>query len=161
MTREQFKELFDRHFEAVRRYVYYRSGDEALSTDIAQEAFLRIWEKRLGDGHENIRGLLFKIAGDLFVSHYRREQNLQRIKFRMRPGPAAESPEEQLLFEELQAAYETALARLPEKQRTVFLMSRLEQLKYHEIADRLGLSVKAVEKRMNLALGFLKNAIRN
>jgi len=38
-------------------------------------------------------------------------------------------------------------------------MSRIDQMKYHEIADRLGLSVKAVEKRMNLALTFLKQAI--
>jgi RNA polymerase sigma-70 factor (ECF subfamily) len=161
MTQEQFRELFEQHFEAVRRYLFYRSGDEVLSTDLAQETFLRIWEKQLGPGHGNFRGLLFKIAGDMFVSHYRREQKMSVIRLNLKPGLAGASPEEQVMFKELKESYETALARLPEKQRIVFLMSRLDQLKYHEIADRLGISVKAVEKRMNLALSFLKNAIRN
>ncbi|MEA1899112.1 MAG: sigma factor-like helix-turn-helix DNA-binding protein [Bacteroidota bacterium] len=49
---------------------------------------------------------------------------------------------------------------MPEKQRIVFLMSRQEGLKYIEIAERLNLSVKAVEKRMNLALTYLKKAIK-
>ena len=48
---------------------------------------------------------------------------------------------------------------MPEKQRVVFLMSRIDNLKYAEIADQLGLSVKAVEKRMKKALEFLRNEI--
>ena len=48
---------------------------------------------------------------------------------------------------------------MPEKQRTVFLMSRMDHMKYHEIAERLDLSIKAVEKRMKLALAFLKERL--
>lgn len=156
MTRDEFKTLFDRNFDDVRNYLYYRCGDGELATDMAQETFLRIWEKQLGEGRGNIRALLFKIAGDLFVSHYRRQKALTRIRLELKPETATLSPEEQLLFTEMKDSYETALALLPEKQRTVFLMSRLDRLKYHEIAERLGLSVKAVEKRMTLALAFLK-----
>ena len=71
------------------------------------------------------------------------------------------SPEEMLMFEELQKNYEKALLQLPEKQRIVFLMSRIDQMKYHEIAERLGLSVKAVEKRMTLALAYFRKVIDN
>ena len=56
--------------------------------------------------------------------------------------------------------YAKALADLGEKQRTVFLMARMEGLKYHEIAERLNLSVKAVEKRMSIALDFFKKALK-
>jgi RNA polymerase sigma-70 factor (ECF subfamily) len=45
---------------------------------------------------------------------------------------------------------------MPENQRVVFLMSRMEDLTYREIAERLELSIKAVEKRMSLALKLLK-----
>ncbi len=74
MTREQFKILFDSYFDDIRRYLYYRSGNEALSTDLAQDTFMRIWEKKkiLMPGSD--AGLLYKIAGDLFVSHTRREK---------------------------------------------------------------------------------------
>lgn len=158
MTRAQFKEIFDHHFDSVRNYIYYRSGDADAATDIAQDTFLKIWEKQPAD-LRRISGLLFKIAGDEFISQYRRQKVVTKFRLNIKPGNIDGSPEEQLMFEELKGRYETALVNLPEKQRTVFLMSRMEQLKYHEIAERLGLSVKAVEKRMNLALAYLRTAI--
>ena len=159
MTREQFKDLFDKHFDSVRNYIYYRSGDPELATDIAQETFLRIWEKQPSADKDNLAGLLYKIAGDFFVSQYRRHQVISKFRLNSRQDRVSGSPEEQVIFEETKARYEMALATLPENQRTVFLMSRMEQLKYQEIAIRLGLSVKAVEKRMTLALASLRTAI--
>jgi RNA polymerase sigma-70 factor (ECF subfamily) len=156
LTREEFKQLFDQHFDAVRNYIYYRSGDGDLATDVAQDTFLTIWEKQLGEGHSNFKALVFKIAGDLFITHYRRQKKLNSIQLALNPETAGQSPEEQLLFEEMKEKYETALANMPEKQRVVFLMSRIDRMKYHEIAGHLGLSQKAVEKRMHLALNFLK-----
>lgn len=160
MTRAQFKDLFDQHFDAVRSYIYYRSGDAEAATDIAQDTFLKLWEKQPEDlGH--VAGLLFKIAGDEFISQYRRQKLMSKFRLNSKPDNKERTPEEQMVFEELKERYETALAVMPEKQRTVFLMSRMEQLKYHEIAERLELSVKAVEKRMNLALAFLKEALED
>ena len=159
MTRAQFKDLFDNHFDSVRNYIYYRSGDAEAATDIAQETFLRIWEKHPSSDPENITGLLFKIARDQFVSQFRKQEVISKFRLKTKPDIAVRSPEDQMMFEELKDRYETALANLPEKQRTVFLMSRMEQLKYNEIAERLGLSVKAVEKRMNLALIYLRKAL--
>lgn len=158
MTREEFKDIFNQHFDSVRNYIYYRSGDAETATDIAQEAFLRVWEKQPPDT-SHITGLLFKIANDQFISLYRRQKVMTRFRLNSRPDHHEKSPEESLLFEELKDRYEIALASLPEKQRTVFLMSRIDELKYHEIAERCGLSVKAVEKRMNLALLHLKQII--
>jgi RNA polymerase sigma-70 factor (ECF subfamily) len=57
------------------------------------------------------------------------------------------------------ANYTKALTALPEKQRTVFMMSRMEGLKYQEIAERLNLSVKAIEKRMSSALAYLRKTL--
>lgn len=151
--------MFDLYFDGVRNYIYYRSGDGDLATDIAQETFLKIWEKQPGLDGKNVKALLFKISGDLFVSQFRRQRALSRIRLVIRQEAPAHSPEEQIIHHELLEKYEHALAELPEKQRTVFLMSRMEQLKYHEIADRLGLSLKAVEKRMSLALAYFKERL--
>ncbi|MDO8930061.1 MAG: RNA polymerase sigma factor, partial [Bacteroidota bacterium] len=74
MKKEEFKSLFDTYFEDVRRYVFYRSGNDDIATDIAQDTFMRIWEKQMTIDPKRVKGLLFKIAGDLFISQYRREQ---------------------------------------------------------------------------------------
>ena len=159
MTRAQFKDLFDNHFDSVRNYIYYRSGDAEMATDIAQETFLKVWEIQPSSEKNNISGLLYKIARDQFVSQYRRQKVISKFRLNARPDLTGRSPEDHMMFDELKGRYETALANLPEKQRTVFLMSRMEQLKYNEIAERLGISVKAVEKRMSLALAFLRKAL--
>ena len=159
MTKEQFKTLFDRYFDDIRRYLYYRSGNEALSTDLAQDTFMRIWEKKMNLIPGSDVGLLYKISGDLFVSHTRREKLRKEAPDRIRFQQSGRSPEEELEFRELQEKYEKALVKLPENQRIVFLMSRMEELTYAEIAARLSLSVKAVEKRMTGALSRLRKEI--
>lgn len=160
MTREEFKKLFDNHFGTIRNYIYYRSGDQELATDVAQETFLRVWEKQPDLLNGNIKGLLYKIAGDVFISLYRkRKSEMKFIAVPMGGENLDLSPEEHLQFKEMNRNFEKALSDLPEKQRTVFLMHRMEGLKYNEIAGALGLSVKAVEKRMNLALIFLRKVI--
>jgi RNA polymerase sigma-70 factor (family 1) len=163
LTQEEFKELFDAHFDAIRNYVYYRSGNPDLATDIAQDTFMRLWEKKSLEKTDNIKSLLYKIAGDLFVSSYRRQKLAANffIKQNHQSHNQEETPEDQLQYKELNQRYKTALRRMPEKQRTVFLMSRMDELKYHEIASNLGLSVKAVEKRMKNALAFLKKMMEN
>ena len=160
MTREEFKNLFDIHFDGVRNYIYYRSGDNELATDIAQETFMRMWEKQLKIEEHKTRGLLFKMAGDLFVSSYRKRKTAIQFRLQTKPETTDHTPEDMLQFEELKSRYEAALVQMPEKQRTVFLMSRMEHLKNREIAEALNLSIKAVEKRMKLAMDYLKKAIR-
>lgn len=163
MTKEEFKNTFDTHFESVRNYIYYRSGDKELANDIAQETFIRCWEKmsKKIDGVENIKGFLFKIAGDIFITAYRKKQFAMKYTALNHQEEYFRSPEEEMTYKEMLVSYENALANLPEKQRTVFLLNRMDGMKYHEIAVNLGLSVKAVEKRMKFALQSLRKAMNN
>jgi len=159
VTKEQFKILFDLYFDDIRRYLYYRCGDTTVSTDLAQDTFMRIWEKQMDLQPEKDTGLLYKIAGDLFVSHMRREKLRREAPGEIRFEQRDSSPEEDLQYSELKEKYEKVLMKLPEKQRVVFLMSRTEELTYMEIATRLSISVKAVEKRMSGALSRLRKEL--
>lgn len=160
LEKQAFKTLFDTYFEEVRRYVFYRSGNEDLSTDIAQDTFIRIWEKQNDIDPKRVKGLLFKIANDLFISSYRKDKVAFNFFKNYEVQEQSQTPYDDISYEELKSAYETALNNLPEKQRVVFLMSRIDELKYKEIAERLDLSVKAVEKRMSQALDHMKHALR-
>lgn len=160
MTKEQFKILFEMYFDDIRQYLYYRSGDTVLSTDLAQDTFLRIWEKQMELDPEKDTGLLYKIAGDLFVSHFRRNSLSFGVMKELKFEHTGTTPEEDLQYKELMEKYEKTLMSLPEKQRIVFLMSRMEELTYQEIAKRLSLSVKGVEKRMKGALARLRKVLK-
>lgn len=160
MTREVFKTLFDANFDALRNYLYYRSGDKDLATDIAQECFLRLWEKQLKGDPDKLKGLLFKIARDLFISKFRHARVVEKFELNNNGElQTSLSPDEEMQYKELELAYQNALKTMPEKLRVVFLMSRTEDLKNREISERIGISVKAVEKRMTKALGILKKAL--
>lgn len=161
LKKEEFKKLFDTYFDDVRRYILYRSGDENVASDIAQDTFLRIWEKRMIINPKTVKGLLFKIANDLFISRYRRKQIAFNFFNTFEPNHQSNTPEDELNYKELKDAYDTALKSMPEKQRVVFLMNRIDELKYREIADQLGLSIKAIEKRMSLALDHLKKQMKD
>lgn len=156
MTKENFKILFDENFDALRNFVYYRCSDAEVATDIAQEAFMKVWERQIDKPPKELVPLLYKIARNTLVSRYRHEEVKTRFLCEPPPTNHHPSPDEELHYEELRATYEEALREMPESQREVFLMSRNDELKYNEIAERLELSVKAIEKRMRGALQFLR-----
>ncbi len=160
MTQAEFREIFEQYFDEVRNYIFYRSGDTELATDIVQETFIKLWEKQLDPRKHKIKGLLYKMAGDLFISSYRKQKTMMEFRLNIKnDNDTSRSPEDITLFNELKKTYENVLAGMPEKQRVVFLMSRMDEMKYHEIAERLDISVKAVEKRMSQALAELRKAM--
>ena len=161
MNKEEFKIIFDKYFDNIRSYVYFKSGNKDLAEDVAQEVFIKIWEKSSKIDTVNIKALLYKMASDNFISNYRKQKTKENYIHNFKLSHSEPITESDFEYQELKAKYEDALQRMPEKQRVVFLMSRVEELKYKEISDRLNLSVKAVEKRMKLGLDFLKKELIN
>lgn len=141
--------------------MYYRAGDTELATDIAQETFLKIWEKQIRFLPGMEKGLLYKIAGDLYISQYRKEKSAQKYLKQFTLNTESLTPEDEIEYRELYEKYKLALAKLKENQRIVFLLSRRDGLKYYEIADRLGIGIKAVEKRMKGALYIIKKDLKH
>jgi RNA polymerase sigma-70 factor (ECF subfamily) len=73
--------------------------------------------------------------------------------------PSAEDIHAQVEAVELEERIAEVIAGLPEKCREVFELNRFGGLKYSEIADQLGISVKTVENQMSKALKILRERL--
>ena len=147
-----FKNLYDRYYDAIRNFLYYKSGNIYLAEDLTQDAFMILWKKRESIDPDKVKSYLYTIANNLFLNEVKHQKVV--MKFNQQPVSTTshETPQYVMEESEFRNKLETAISGLPEKNRVVFLMNRIDKLTYKEIADRLGLSVKAVEKRMHKAL---------
>lgn len=160
MKIEQFRFLFDEYYHPIKNFLYYKLGDIDLAEDAVQEVFLRAWAKRDTIVLETAKSYLYTIANNLAISHFTSAH--KRFTFRLgnQDKTTSESPQYLMETEEFGQQIQDAIRNLSEGQRVVFLMNRMEELTYSEIAQRLGISVKAVEKRMHGALQDLREVIK-
>ena len=161
MTLGQFKALFDQYYTPIKNFVYYKCGDIDVAEDITQDTFMKLWEKREEIKEETVKSYLYTIANNLFLNRVRHEKVKMNFVEKQTDQRNAESPEYTLEEKEFKEELEKTIADMPEKQRDVFLMNRIDELTYKEIAERLDLSVKAVEKRMHGALNYLREKIHH
>ena len=152
--------IYDNHFDNLRRYLYYLSGDQDLSADIAQNVFLKIWNKKIDITKGNIKSLLFKMGNDEFISNYRRLK-IERDLINSQDFKLVYETDDQNDFSEMKQKFEKALISLTDKQRVALLMNKMQGLTCKEIAESLNLSQKAIEKRISQALSALKNKLNN
>lgn len=156
-----FDDLFNRHSQVLRNYIYYKCGDEELADDIVQEAFIKLWDNCNKVKHENALFFLKRVATNLFLNVVKHKKVVFEYHKTVSSRSDIQNPEFLLEEKEFSIKLNNAIEMLPEKQREVFLMSRMDNKKYAEIADFLEISVKAVEKRMHLALVTLKEKIEH
>lgn len=159
LGKREFIELFNRMYLPIRNYIYYKTGNIDLAEDIAQDTFIKVWEKKDEIREKTVKVLLYTIAGNLCKNYYEHQQVVFEFANRFRQSNNAVSPEFELELKEFQHKLENAIGKLNEKNRIVFLMNRIDGLTYNQIAENLSLSVKAVEKRMKNALDELKKSI--
>lgn len=155
-----FKSIFELNFKLLRNFLVYKYKDVELSEDAAQNAFVILWENCKTLKREQAKSFLFTTAIRLTLNSIKHNKVVQNFEIYSKPNTInTQSPDFLLEEIELKNNLEKAINELPEKQRVVFLMNRFENQSYTEIASVLGLSVKAVEKRMHLALLTLRKVI--
>lgn len=153
-----FSSLFKSNSKTVFNYIYYKFGNEEKAYDAVQEAFLKLWENCAKVSPEKAKSYVYTVANNLYLNVIKAEK--VRLKYADKTlNSTNESPEFLMEENQFKQKLDQALASLPENQRTVFLLNRIDGKKYAEIAEMEGVSVKAIEKRMHLALKTLREQI--
>lgn len=153
-----FREVFNSQYDPLRNYLYYLSGDIHWSEDTVQEVFLMLWRKKEEIKDETLTPYLFKIGRNFFLKEKRHENVRLRFLKEAWSGETEAMPSysEKDDFDRM---LESAISALPEKCRSVFLMSRMDGMKNQNIAENLGISLKAVEKHITRALKELRTKL--
>ncbi|MBZ4189380.1 RNA polymerase sigma factor [Niabella beijingensis] len=129
--------------------------------DVVQETFLRLWEKRNEVVPDNIGGWLYKVAVNLACQYVKRENSKNRIYHLIKSTDQeyGTSGEEQLLKKENAQLIHKIYMRLPEKQKTVYHLSRKEGMSRNEIAEQLNISPHTVKNHLANAIQFIKEQV--
>lgn len=159
LEKSEFVELFNEMYQPIKNYVYYKTGDMNVAEDVVQDAFIKIWEKRNEIRQQTIKSLLYTIANNLCKNRFEHQQVVYEFANNYKHEHNNSSPEFELELKEFNNKLQHAIGKLKEKNRTVFLMNRIDGLTYKQIAEHLEISVKAIEKRMKIALSELKETI--
>lgn len=135
--------------------------DEAMAEEVAQEVFLELWRRRESLAPElAVGGYILQAVRNRALNHLRHLRVRQRsegvVEQLQEPVPHADAGAD---ARELQRAIAAAIAELPPRTREMFLLSRERNLKYAEIAELLGVTVKAVEANMSRALRQLRERL--
>jgi RNA polymerase sigma-70 factor (ECF subfamily) len=144
-----FSTLVLRYRRLVISLAYRMCGDAALAEDIAQDAFIRVWDKLPDfrpDG--NFRAWLMRIATNMTIDALRRQRPQVDIADLALAAPG-QGPEGAALSGERAAAVRAALARLPVQSRTILVLREYQALSYQEIADVLDVPLGTVKSRLS------------
>lgn len=151
MFRDEFKGLC---FFA-QRYV----KDYHTAREIVQDAFISLWEKRETiDASRSVKSYLATIIHNRCHNYLRDNRKFSEdlLAIENLLHEPADMPTDLLTGRELEKAIQSAIDELPGKCREIFLLNRYENLKYHEVAEKLGISQKTVEAQMSKALQHMR-----
>lgn len=157
---ETYKRIYNTHSEVINNYFFYKFGNRVMAEEAVQEAFIKLWENCRKVSFAKARSYLYTVANNLSLNKYKHQQVVLRYANTVpQRKEDLQSPEYKMEEEEFKLKLQNAIQSLTEKQRTAFLLHRIDEKSYKEIAEILNVSVKAVEKRMQKALEVLRGKI--
>jgi RNA polymerase sigma-70 factor, ECF subfamily len=153
-----FDTLFNALYEPLCRYCMRMVPDQQEAEEIVQDIFVNLWLKRSELNIDvSLKAYLFRTVMNRAINY----NNHQKVRKNYHAHVVSENTvlhnePDKLVETELTALYETVVASMPQKRKEVFELSRKEGLKYTEIAEHMGISVKTVEAHLSKALEELR-----
>jgi len=159
-----FEAAFREHHAALVQYLRRRTGNDADARDIAQETYLRLLRYRENQDLDSLKALLFRIATNLVAMRARTARAQRWVDHRALDEDLAlpandPSVEQRVIGEQQLDRLMKSVKKLPARCQQVFVLSRFHDMSYPEIAARLDISVKMVEKHITKALAICRSEV--
>lgn len=154
-----FEEMYNEHFRGMYSYAFTILKDAAEAEEMVQSVFVKLWERKGNLQIESsLKSYLYRMVHNDCMNLLKHETvKTKFVKEKMYAMQNEnESAGKKMQAAELEEKLSTALRELPEQCRTIFQLSRFEDLKYREIAQQLGIAEKTVENQMGKALKLLR-----
>jgi RNA polymerase sigma-70 factor (ECF subfamily) len=155
-----FAKLHQKYAKNIHDFIYYKFGPEHNPEDKVQVAFMKLWENCKEINVTKAKSFLFSVANNTTLNVLKHKKVV--LKYELKTGNTnSDNQDPQFLMEEKEYMdkYQKALSKLTEEKRVAFLLFKVEGKKHKEIAEILGISRKAVEKRIYTALDQLRKDI--
>jgi len=151
-----FSNLYKRYWKDMYHNACKILRDEDVAQDIVQEVFISLWNRRAELDVQHTKAYLLQSTRFAVLKAIRNQKTDEQFYIRLRQITTELIDEEPLLFKEQQTILNQLISELPDDCRETFRMSREEQLTYKQIAQKLDVSEKTIEKRISKSLKFLR-----
>lgn len=159
-----FSNIFNAYYRDLVIFATRLTKELNQAEEIVQDTFVTLWEERESlKITTSLKSYLLKSVQNKYIDWFRHKKivRMHSESVLEKPAQFALNTDSYLLYSELNEQIEKALRLLPEQVSETFRMNRNKGLKYHEIADILGISVRTVEVRIGKALHLLRNCLRD
>lgn len=161
--KDSFRALYELYGPQLLSFARRLTGDPDIAEDAVQNVFMRLWIRREGiDENRSVCNYLQVSVRNEIYAHFRSAFNARRERMSQEGNefPDISSDiEKDLSAQEMEDIVGRAVENMPERRREIFVMSRRLHLSNAQIADQLGLSVRTVEKHIELALKEIRNIL--
>lgn len=160
-TATVFERVFKENFKNLHAYACSILKDQDDAEEMVQNVFYKLWEKKEKiDELQSVQAYLYRSVYNECMNFVKHEKVKAAYEAHaVHHGDMAGGMTDNKGVKELERRLAEAMNDLPEQCRTIFQMSRFEELKYREIADRMGLSVKTIENQMGKALKIMRTKL--
>ena len=154
-----FSSIYNKYIQDLNNFLYYKYGSLLGPEDKAQEAFIQLWKNCAKVSSDKAKSFLFTVANNLMLNEVKHQKVVLKHQEIKTNDADNESPEFVLEQKQYLEKYQKALENLSEVQRVAFLLNRVEGKKHEDVAEILGITLRAARKRIYSAVENLRKEI--